>query len=319
MAIKTVPEDASSIEILPLRSTLSSALLRSTETPLPSRLRVRSVLTLTCRPKKEEGEEEQQLSTHQEAISLEMASMAAMGVLRFSPASESPTQKTLAHRISSLSFSSSQLSGDKIAASNAVRAASGRAPIVVSPKAVSDSRNSQTCLDPDASRVSLFNRKIRLHYCVRDFVCFLLSLRVMLPLFSVIAITGLIEFFGAYLNLGWFLLLSPPSFSLLLSPSTCWCNVSCHSISCEPTNGADGGAKYICCQEKFPYDWRSKCLIINFMNRQSEIILNVLKFDLTIVPTACDLVASGNVVVWGLPSYYPETLPHLLLLRKFVV
>lgn len=30
-----------------------------------------------------------------------------------------------------------------------------RSPIVVSPKAVSDSRSSQTCLDPDASRVSV--------------------------------------------------------------------------------------------------------------------------------------------------------------------
>ncbi|RWW74066.1 hypothetical protein BHE74_00018024 [Ensete ventricosum] len=31
----------------------------------------------------------------------------------------------------------------------------GRTPVVVSPRAVSDSRSSQTCLDPDASRVSL--------------------------------------------------------------------------------------------------------------------------------------------------------------------
>lgn len=31
----------------------------------------------------------------------------------------------------------------------------GRSPIVVFPKAVSDSRSSQTCLDPDASRVSV--------------------------------------------------------------------------------------------------------------------------------------------------------------------
>ncbi|PKI66773.1 hypothetical protein CRG98_012779 [Punica granatum] len=87
-----------------------------------------------------------------------MASMAAMGVLSSSPASDSWTQRKQNHhhRTPSLSFSSSQLSGDKIAPCNAVAAASpsgrGRAPILVSPKAVSDSRNAQTCLDPDASR-----------------------------------------------------------------------------------------------------------------------------------------------------------------------
>lgn len=62
-----------------------------------------------------------------------------------------------------LSFSSSALAGEKIA--GAVRRAmasdrrSGRrcGGRIVSPKAVSDSSNSQTCLDPDASRVSGFD------------------------------------------------------------------------------------------------------------------------------------------------------------------
>lgn len=35
----------------------------------------------------------------------------------------------------------------------------GRTPVVVCPKAVSDSRSSQTCLDPDASRVSVDIRR----------------------------------------------------------------------------------------------------------------------------------------------------------------
>lgn len=35
-------------------------------------------------------------------------------------------------------------------------ASGGRTPVLLSPKAVSDSRSSQTCLDPDASRVSWF-------------------------------------------------------------------------------------------------------------------------------------------------------------------
>ncbi|XP_077237505.1 ADP glucose pyrophosphorylase 1 isoform X2 [Tasmannia lanceolata] len=56
----------------------------------------------------------------------------------------------------SLSSSSSHLSGDKIP-SRAVfnrrkNASNGRSPVLISPKAVSDSQNSQTCLDPDASR-----------------------------------------------------------------------------------------------------------------------------------------------------------------------
>ncbi|KVI10577.1 ADP-glucose pyrophosphorylase, conserved site-containing protein [Cynara cardunculus var. scolymus] len=54
----------------------------------------------------------------------------------------------------SLSFSSSHLSGDKIFSASSVRrrCSRGRASVIVSPKAVSDSKNSQTCLDPDASQ-----------------------------------------------------------------------------------------------------------------------------------------------------------------------
>ncbi|KAK1439727.1 hypothetical protein QVD17_05547 [Tagetes erecta] len=54
-----------------------------------------------------------------------------------------------------LSFSSSRLSGDKIKPSTSFikRRRSGNTPsVIVSPKAVSDSKNSQTCLDPDASQ-----------------------------------------------------------------------------------------------------------------------------------------------------------------------
>ncbi|KAM7498487.1 hypothetical protein LguiA_022901 [Lonicera macranthoides] len=58
----------------------------------------------------------------------------------------------------SLSFSSSQLVGDKIKQTSSVQRrragahSDGRNSLIVSPKAVSDSMNSQTCLDPDASR-----------------------------------------------------------------------------------------------------------------------------------------------------------------------
>nr|GMC70319.1 glucose-1-phosphate adenylyltransferase small subunit 2, chloroplastic [Ipomoea batatas] len=65
-----------------------------------------------------------------------------------------------AARFKSLSFASSNLSGDKLASlvsrrcsrSGGKSSESRNAPIIVSPKAVSDSQNSQTCLDPDASR-----------------------------------------------------------------------------------------------------------------------------------------------------------------------
>lgn len=66
-----------------------------------------------------------------------------------------------------LSFASSHLSGDKLMPLPPRRLRSGgkssevrTAPFIVSPKAVSDSQNSQTCLDPDASRVSTLNRFI---------------------------------------------------------------------------------------------------------------------------------------------------------------
>ncbi|KAL8152258.1 hypothetical protein V2J09_010018 [Rumex salicifolius] len=56
-----------------------------------------------------------------------------------------------------LAFSSSSVVGDRIRstrsfASRRFSNADQRSPIIVSPKAVSDSKNSQTCLDPDASR-----------------------------------------------------------------------------------------------------------------------------------------------------------------------
>ncbi|KAI3428877.1 Glucose-1-phosphate adenylyltransferase [Psidium guajava] len=92
-----------------------------------------------------------------------MASMAAAGAIRVpsSSSSSSPAAPESRHHrgcngprsASLLSFASSQISGDKVApASAAAFKIFRRAPIVVSPRAVSDSRNSQTCLDPDASR-----------------------------------------------------------------------------------------------------------------------------------------------------------------------
>lgn len=60
----------------------------------------------------------------------------------------------------SFSSSSSNLFGEKAIASGTKSVPRGRRrldsrkPLIVSPKAVSDSQNSQTCLDPDASRVS---------------------------------------------------------------------------------------------------------------------------------------------------------------------
>lgn len=57
-----------------------------------------------------------------------------------------------------LSFTSSNVSGEKLIMSKSSVYGRGcslsRKPSIVSPKAVSDSQNSQTCLDPDASRVS---------------------------------------------------------------------------------------------------------------------------------------------------------------------
>ena len=62
-----------------------------------------------------------------------------------------------------LAFSSSSLSGDKFQTisflnrrNSRISSNARRTPNIVSPKAVSDSKNSQTCLDPEASRVSSF-------------------------------------------------------------------------------------------------------------------------------------------------------------------
>ncbi|QHN90895.1 glucose-1-phosphate adenylyltransferase small subunit 2, chloroplastic [Arachis hypogaea] len=89
-----------------------------------------------------------------------MASMSAIGVLKLpSSSSSSPSASNNAALRKciprSLSFSSSQLSGDKISSLPAASSRTStctRNPLIVTPKAVSDSQNSQTCLDPDASR-----------------------------------------------------------------------------------------------------------------------------------------------------------------------
>ncbi|KAJ0051389.1 hypothetical protein Pint_01790 [Pistacia integerrima] len=92
-----------------------------------------------------------------------MASMASIGALRVpssSSSSSAPSSSSnLTRRIipsQRLAFSSSHLAGEKLCSQAVVgdrrSPANDRRPIVVSPKAVSDSRNSQTCLDPEASR-----------------------------------------------------------------------------------------------------------------------------------------------------------------------
>ncbi|KAG2261201.1 hypothetical protein Bca52824_068280 [Brassica carinata] len=79
-----------------------------------------------------------------------MASIAATGVLKVPPAAASceavPTRP--------LSFSSSVSLSDewRHRRESVVSRGRMRNPMIVSPKAVSDSQNSQTCLDPDASR-----------------------------------------------------------------------------------------------------------------------------------------------------------------------
>ncbi|CAH2044809.1 unnamed protein product [Thlaspi arvense] len=91
-----------------------------------------------------------------------MASMAAIGVLKVPAASSSDSScgiLTEAVPTRTLSFSSSLgLSDEKVSLRATVSrrresAVRGRVrnPMIVSPKAVSDSQNSQTCLDPDAS------------------------------------------------------------------------------------------------------------------------------------------------------------------------
>ncbi|KAM3320685.1 glucose-1-phosphate adenylyltransferase small subunit, chloroplastic/amyloplastic-like [Capsicum chacoense] len=88
----------------------------------------------------------------------------SMGTLKPSPHSfiiERIDNADRAISFQSLSFASSHLSGDKLispASLRSTRCSSGvssyrsRTPVIVSPKAVSDSTNAQTCLDPDASR-----------------------------------------------------------------------------------------------------------------------------------------------------------------------
>lgn len=95
------------------------------------------------------------------------SSMAAVGVLRLpttsassSSSSNGGSNRARRHSLRSLSFGASHISGDKIdfraSALGSRRVSGGRAvPSIVSPKAVSDSKNSQTCLDPDASRVGI--------------------------------------------------------------------------------------------------------------------------------------------------------------------
>ncbi|KAH1081645.1 hypothetical protein J1N35_021406 [Gossypium stocksii] len=87
----------------------------------------------------------------------QMVSMAAIGDLRlpstasFNASSVCSSRKSSAPR--SLSFSASALSGDKLVLKIATGCSRTEwTASIVSPKAVSDSKNSQTCLDPDASR-----------------------------------------------------------------------------------------------------------------------------------------------------------------------
>ena len=82
-----------------------------------------------------------------------MAKMNIIGAIKLPISSQTPSKPNNA-----LAFTSSALSGDKfdtriMRSSNTSR----RTSVVVSPKAVSDSKNSQTCLDPDASTVSTLN------------------------------------------------------------------------------------------------------------------------------------------------------------------
>lgn len=94
------------------------------------------------------------------------SSMAAVGVLRLpttasaSSSSSGGSNRARRSNLRSLSFAASHLSGDKIdfgaSGLGSRRVSGGRAaPLIVFPKAVSDSKNSQTCLDPDASRVGI--------------------------------------------------------------------------------------------------------------------------------------------------------------------
>jgi len=104
------------------------------------------------------------------------SSIAAGGVLRVSTTSGSSSSNGGSNRVRgssvrSLSFGASLISGDKIdfrgSALGSRRVSGGRAaPLIVSPKAVSDSKNSQTCLDPDASRVGILGFFVLFSECV---------------------------------------------------------------------------------------------------------------------------------------------------------
>ncbi|MBA0700284.1 hypothetical protein Goari_005591 [Gossypium aridum] len=86
-----------------------------------------------------------------------MASKAALGAFR-SPATSSSNASFVSRiRLSTapriLSFSASSLSGDHVVSRTITGSRQKeRTPLIVSPKAVSDSKNSQTCLEPDVSR-----------------------------------------------------------------------------------------------------------------------------------------------------------------------
>ncbi|KAE8675188.1 Glucose-1-phosphate adenylyltransferase small subunit [Hibiscus syriacus] len=85
-----------------------------------------------------------------------MATMAAIGALRLPSSASNATSISSSRKPSatqSLFFSASTLCGDKLISKMATGSpGTKRTPSIVSPKAVSDSKNSQTCLDPDASR-----------------------------------------------------------------------------------------------------------------------------------------------------------------------
>ncbi|OIW16420.1 hypothetical protein TanjilG_19136 [Lupinus angustifolius] len=86
--------------------------------------------------------------------------MASIATLKVPSSSSSSSSSFFLGRKSNpcnfLSFSASNLSGDKIpvcAGASRSRYTRTIPPLILSPKAVSDSQNSQTCLDPDASRI----------------------------------------------------------------------------------------------------------------------------------------------------------------------
>lgn len=107
------------------------------------------------------------------------SSMAAVGVLRVPTTTASASGNGGSNRarrtnVRGLSFGASHISGEKIdfRASGLGSQRVGRAvPLIVSPKAVSDSKNSQTCLDPDASRVGIVYFSLIVLELYSFFVC----------------------------------------------------------------------------------------------------------------------------------------------------